>query len=142
MSVRGGIRLRRKLNGLAPSARKAIGAALAASVLELDGLAKERISGGGRSGRTYTRRSVSHTASAAGEYPKTDRGQLVASLFNRVSFDGLKAWFGTRLNYGRYLEYGTSRMAARPWLRPTFVDLEGKIKGRINKAVKAALERG
>jgi HK97 gp10 family phage protein len=139
MTVRNASRLIGKLNALPMKARGGIGKALAVSVMELDAIAKQRISGGTRSGRVYKRRSVAHTASAPGEYPKSDTGQLVASLFFKVAPDNLRAWFGTKLNYGKYLEYGTSRMKARPWLRPTFRALEGKISERVARAVKQAM---
>ncbi|WP_342150235.1 hypothetical protein [Methylorubrum sp. SB2] len=139
MTVRNTGRLIRKLQALPLDARAGIGRALTVSVVEMDAHAKTRIQGGGRSGRTYRRRGVTHQASAPGEFPKTDRGQLVASLFFRVGGDRLSAMFGTALLYGRYLEYGTSRMAARPWLRPTFRTLEPQARQRIRDAVQAAL---
>ena len=141
MTVRGADKLMKQLRRLPLDARAGIGRALAVSVMELDSYAKQKIQGGGRGGRTYHRRSVTHQSSAAGEYPKTDTGQLVSSLFFRVGADKLSAFFGTKLAYGRYLEFGTSRMAPRPWLRPTLKANEGRISDRLKQAVNVTIRK-
>lgn len=141
MAVKGADKLIKKLNQIPIDMRSGIGTALAASVVQMDAYAKQKIQGGGRSGRVYRRRSVSHQASAPGEYPKTDRGQLVASLFFKVGTDKLSAFFGTKLDYGKYLEFGTGRMAPRPWLRPTFKANKASITARIKQAVSDALRK-
>lgn len=139
--VRNTSRLIRKLNQLPLDARNGIGQALTESVVQLDTYAKQKIQGGSRSGRVYRRRTITHRASAPGEFPKTDRGQLVASLFFRVAGNRLSAYFGTNLSYGRYLEFGTSRMAARPWLKPTFRANLDAIRSRVADAVADALKK-
>lgn len=141
MAVRNADRLIRKLQQLPIDARAGIGKALAVSVVEMDAHAKEKIQGGARGGRVYRRGGVTHQASAPGEFPKTDRGQLVASLFFRVAGNRLSAVFGSKLGYARALEYGTSRMRARPWLRPTFREKQESAARRIMDAVAAALRR-
>ena len=76
---------------------------------------------GGRAGRFYKKKSVVHHASAAGEFPKTDTGELVSNI--NVRKIGKKDYdVGSRLGapHGFWLEYGTRNMAARPWLRPSF----------------------
>lgn len=137
--IRGADAVISKLGKLPLSMRVGIGKALATSVVQMDAYAKEKIQGGSRSGRVYRRRSVTHQASAPGEYPKTDRGQLVGSLFFEVAADRLSAIFGTNLIYGKYLEFGTSRMKARPWLRPTFKANADAITARVAQAVREAL---
>ncbi len=141
MTVRGADKLIKKLQKLPLDMRAGIGTALAISVVELDAYAKQKISGGGRSGRTYRRRTVTHQASAPGEFPKSDTGQLVSSLFFRIAANKLGAFFGTKLAYGRYLEFGTSRMRARPWLRPTLKANADRITVRVRAAVNEALRR-
>lgn len=77
------------------------------------------IQSGGRSGRIYKRRSVTHLASGPGEPPKTDTGNLVKNItVNRnkqLDYD-----VGSRkgAGYGFWLEMGTSKMLPRPWLKP------------------------
>lgn len=141
MTVRNADRLMSKLKRLPMDMRGGIGNALAVSVAELDTYAKQQISGGGRSGRIYRRRSVTHQASAPGEFPKSDTGQLISSLFFRVGGDKLSSFFGTALNYGRYLEFGTSRMRKRPWLRPTLKANATTIVARVRAAVNEALRQ-
>ncbi len=142
MAVRNADRLIRQLSQLRLDARAGIGKALATSVVQMDAYAKEKIQGGGRSGKTYRRRSITHQASAPGEFPKTDTGQLVASLYFRVAADKLSAFFGTKLLYGSFLEFGTSRMRARPWLRPTLKANQDSIRERVGQAVTDALRKG
>lgn len=141
MTVRNADRLQKKLLKLPVDARLGIGRALAVSVVKLDEYAKEKIQGGGRAGRTYRRGKRTHQASAAGEFPKSDYGQLTRSFFIRVAADKLSAFFGTKLAYGRYLEFGTSRMRARPWLRPTLKANAAEISDRIRTAVNEAMRR-
>ncbi|WP_017993830.1 hypothetical protein [Rhizobium leguminosarum] len=141
MTVRNADKLIKKLQRLPLDLRGGIGSALMLSVIEMDAYAKQHISSGGRSGRTYRRGSIPHQASAPGEFPKTDSGELVASLFFRVGANKLSAFFGTKLAKGKWLEFGTSRMRARPWLRPTFMALRDKITTRVRSAVNETLRK-
>lgn len=134
-------RLVRRLNAIPVEARAGIGRALAKGVLRLDAYAKEKIQGGSRSGRVYRRRSVSHQASAPGEFPKTDKGQLVSSLFFSVATNKLSARWGTALAYGRYLEFGTGTMLSRPWMRPTFQANHAAISVSVVTEVRAAIRK-
>lgn len=142
MAVKGADKLIRQLKALPIELRAGIGTALAQSVVEMDAYAKEKIQGGSRSGRTYRRRTIVHRASAPGEFPKSDTGQLVSSLYFKIASDKLSAFFGTKLNYGTYLEYGTSRMRARPWLLPTLKAKREAIVARMKAAVAEALKKG
>lgn len=146
MIVQNADRLIRRLSTLSLEARRGIGKELARAVVQLDAYGKQKIQGGSRGGRVYRRRSVTHQASAPGEFPKTDTGQLVGSLFFRVASDKLSAVWGTALAYGRYLEFGTSTMLSRPWLRPTFAanraDIEAGVNGAVREAIRQAVRRG
>src|SRR5258707_12595277 len=85
---------------------------------EIRNTAVTNISRGVRHGATYKRRTVTHQASAPGEYPKTDTGRLVASI--RTNFRFLEADIGSDVNYSQFLETGTKYMMPRPWLQPSF----------------------
>lgn len=56
----------------------------------------------------------------AKELCAVDTGRLRSSINWRLARDsrGLAAIIGTNVEYAPYLEFGTSRMAARPFLRP------------------------
>ena len=86
---------------------------------------------GTRSGRIYkkTRLGKTHQASAPGEPPKSDLGRLVGSLNTRVTRDAnaINGDLTVGTDYAQGLEYGTSRMAARPFMRPTLAALKQKI---------------
>lgn len=74
---------------------------------------------GGRSGRWYG----NHRASAPGEAPAMDSG-LLANTIGVSSVPGvdndLAAMVVANADYAPHLEFGTSRMAPRPFLRPAF----------------------
>ena len=72
------------------------------------------------SGRSYTRRSVQHTASTAGNPPNTDTGNLVRNITVNKIQGGYDVGSRAGAPYGFWLEFGTLKMAPRPWLSPAF----------------------
>lgn len=72
--------------------------------------AKKSMEGGGRP----------HTPSRPGEPPHVDTGRLRSSITHEVeeTLTGIVGRVGTNVVYGRFLELGTSKMKARPFLRP------------------------
>jgi phage gpG-like protein len=69
---------------------------------------------GPKSGRLYQRSGgKSHQASAPGEAPAIDYGHLVNSIQMEVT-GPLTAIVYSNTEYAPYLEFGTTRMAARP----------------------------
>ncbi len=78
------------------------------------------------SGRTYSRGGRSHQASAPGDGPAVDTGRLRQSIaVVRVADGHYKV--GTNVQYAPFLEFGTRRMAPRPFMRPA---LEAERAGR------------
>lgn len=73
-------------------------------------------------GRLYRKSHPSrlHVASSPGEAPAFDLGKLHDSVRSGpgVDAEGIYADTGTDLDYGLFLEMGTSKMEPRPWLRP------------------------
>jgi len=59
-------------------------------------------------------------ASTPGQPPHKRTARLQTSISWRLGEDeeGLYADIGTAVEYGVYLEFGTDRMAARPFMRP------------------------
>ena len=148
-------RLQKKLRRIPELNRRGVRGAIANSALALQGDAARSIQQGARSGRIYTTEFFTdaqgrvrpigkrppHQASAPGEPPKSDeggRGGLAGSIFAELSEDGLSAEVGTDVKYGTHLEFGTRKMAARPWLQPAFERNKDKIRARVEKAAKAA----
>lgn len=48
---------------------------------------------------------------------------------------------GSRAFYGRFLEFGTSKLAARPWLRPAFDTKAPEALAKMGKALGKGIER-
>ena len=70
-----------------------------------------------KSGIAYERGSGTHVASAPGEMPAIDTGALVNSI--QSDKDGRTgAVVYSAMEYAVHLEYGTVRMAARPFFTP------------------------
>ena len=79
-------------------------------------------------------------ASAPGQFPMSDTGRLANSVeFNLPAAGRLMGEVGTNVIYGRYLEFGTSRMAARPWLLPSFERAKVGVEARLKKAIEARI---
>lgn len=66
--------------------------------------------------REMRRNIAGPSPSKPGDFPGLDHGTLRSSVnFNLIPAE-MKSKIGTHLKYGRWLEYGTSRMLARPWV--------------------------
>ena len=94
-----------------------------------------------KTGRLYQRRGRVHQASAPGEAPASDTGTLVRNITTRYSEDG-KAFVGivaAHTHYAASLEYGTPRMAPRPFMRPALANKREEIDQAVQAAVKQAL---
>lgn len=65
--------------------------------------------------------------SAAKRLCPVDTGRLRASITHGLARDdaGIFGWVGTDVEYAPYVELGTSRMAARPYLRPALAEALG-----------------
>lgn len=70
-------------------------------------------------GRELARRAVSVDRAAKGACP-VDTGRLRSSINWRLASDsrGLLAIVGTNVEYAPFIEFGTRRMGAQPFLRP------------------------
>lgn len=97
------------------------------------------IQSGPKTGRVYTRRGVSHQASAPGEPPATDTGRLVNSITTEYDAAKLTGTVSANTEYAEFLEYGTQTMAERPFMRPALANKQEKIIEDMKKEVAAAL---
>lgn len=113
-------------------------ALLAASIM-LEGNIKKKISRGGRSGTTYGIGGKRAQRSAPGEPPKSDTGRLVSSISHeRMGF--LNYAVGANVHYAGYLELGTRKMAARPYLQPTLKEHENEIEQMVLRAMQESFD--
>lgn len=87
----------------------------------------------GSSGNTYG----NHTASAPGQPPNSDTGYLASHIFIDMDNDSKGASVESQADYSEALEFGTSKMAARPFMQPALeenrkriVQMYAKLKAR------------
>jgi len=99
---------------------------------------KIRQRGGGKTVIRYDPTRV-HQVSLPGEPPAGDTGRLMSAVGHSVDIDGLGAKVSiSGVGYAKDLEFGTSKMAARPVLGPTFEEEKPKLKRRIINAIRRA----
>ena len=116
-------------------AEDALGKDVVATALEINTAVKKRIQRGAKTGRVYVRGNVTHQASAPGESPATDTGTLASSVYFEQNTK-LSSTIGSRLAYAYYLEYSTTRIAARPaWVPETEIG-QKKLNARVEKTMK------
>ncbi len=95
----------------------------------------------GRTGRQYTRGSVTRTASAPGEAPATDTGRLRQSIasFQAEQGKNVVAKLGASAEYGKALELGTATIEPRPWV--SRIVTEAPRRDRIKRAFDAGARK-
>jgi len=86
------------------------------TAFDIQGNAQASMSGH-KSGQVYERYGRAHQASAPGEAPAIDTGYLQNSIAVEMLSD-LQAIVFTNALYAEYLEFGTARMAPRPYMVP------------------------
>jgi HK97 gp10 family phage protein len=90
--------------------------------------------------KTYGKKG--HHPSLPGNPPAVDTGTLRRSITYSVDEDKLVGYVGSNLKdppYGAYLEFGTSRLKPRPWLKPATEKSMEKIKEIMAGAVKVGI---
>jgi phage gpG-like protein len=81
-------------------------------------------------------------ASLPGTPPNTDTGRAVQSMGFEFENEGLAGVVGTNLKYLAWFEFGTQKVAARPWLQPAYWSVinSGMIATLLLKETKDALK--
>ena len=92
-------------------------------------------------------KTTPHHPSLPGNPPAPDTGNLRNSIRYEIHAESRSPYgvVGTTQNdppYGQYLEYGTSKVAPRPWLRPVMEKNNEWIRQSIAKAVGRGLKGG
>lgn len=97
--------------------------------------AVQSIQSHGSAGRVYEKYNPrrTHTASTEGNPPNTDTGFLVSNIHLVIDGDKLGVSVESRADYSEALEFGTSKMGARPFLQPALEENRGKIRSKYRK---------
>lgn len=101
----------------------------AGQLIELD--AERSITAGSISG-------ANHIPSAPGQPPNADTRFLDSNIETEIGGPGLVT-VTSRANYSAALEYGTSRMAARPFMRPATERNRRKVVELVGDAVNITI---
>ena len=97
---------------------------IASGVQDTMNTAKTSIQQHQSKGRTYGK----HTASVAGNPPNSDTGFLANNIFMVLDADKIGGAVESRADYSGFLEFGTSKMGARPYLQPALEENKPKIR--------------
>jgi HK97 gp10 family phage protein len=103
----------------------------AANVIQVE--AQLSITNGSVSGRY-------HVPSNPGEPPKNDTGVLADNI-ETIQTEPLRAEVNSNAPYSSHLEYGTSRIAPRPFMRPAVMRGLPESKQILTDAVQAAVRK-
>lgn len=142
VKVEGLDRLNKMTAAVQSEIKKELTIALKASGEKVRGEAIQSILAGNKSGKKYKRGAKIHTASAAGEAPANDSGRLAGSIHTIVSGDEALIIAGRgQVRYAKMLEYGTSKMAERPFMYPAVEKSKNWIIKRLNDAVIRAARK-
>ena len=111
--------------------------------LKVETEAKKRIQRGPKTGRIYRRGNTTHQASAPGESPASDKGRLASSINTQEVSGSRKLAFEvqTSLKYSTSLEFGTSKMAPRPFMLPALETHKKDIVRDIGRAIQTATKK-
>ena len=84
--------------------------------------AKKRCQKGPKSGEIYEKYNPrrTHQASAKGEAPATDTGNLVNGIQVEIEAGGMVGYIKSNAFYSNWLEFGTTKMKARPYMYPAY----------------------
>ena len=105
------------------------------------GEAIRSIQQGAKSGKTYKKYNPTrtHKASAPGEAPASDTGFLVSNIRVKDQKDFVEV--RSEASYSKFLEYGTSKMLARPFMFPAMEKSKPKIAEVILQKIKQSLDK-
>lgn len=123
------------LDAITPRTRRLLGAVVRKTTFDLEAHAKASMSGPKR-GRAYKRKGVVHIASAPGEAPAIDTGNLANSIQARM-VDDLTGEVDVAADYGPALEFG-GKNAARPFMQPA----ADAVQPGFDKACEVAARKG
>lgn len=105
------------------------------------GEAVKSIQSGAKSGIVYEKYNPrrTHRASAPGEAPASDTGNLVSKIIVKQKSKNITN-VESNANYSAFLEYGTSKMEPRPFMLPAFEKSKKPITEATFKRVVKKIE--
>lgn len=112
---------------------------LIAGALKVKGEMIRRINSPPKTGTVYTRRGIVHQASAPGEAPATDTGALVNSIDIFPNPSLLQVVVNVSAAYAAALEYGTVKMAPRPYARVSLFAMLPLVEQDVARSISKAL---
>jgi len=122
------------LAALAPMVQSKVEEALAATAYSVEADIKTAMAEP-KTGELYKRGKRMHQASAPGEAPAIDTGLLVNSI--ATAQEGpLRYSVAAAAEYAIHLEYGTHKMAARPFMRPAMERAKPVLRDLVAKALR------
>jgi hypothetical protein len=107
------------------------------TALDIQARAQMAIMNPPKSGRIYRRGNVAHQASAPGEAPATDTGNLVNSAYTK-KLGQADYETGFTAEYAAHLEFGApnAHIAPRPYLRPAVEAVRDAFMSAIRRIVE------
>ena len=142
INLKGQDEVLKALQEMSADVEKAVQNGLLQTAFLAQSVAQQSILKGPKTGRIYKRgkRGRTHQASAPGEPPANDTGRLASSLRAEVSTEALTASLIAGTTYAIHLEYGTTKMAARPFMRPAAEKVAPKgvelIRAQLDKVMR------
>ena len=149
LNIRNIDRINRRLMGIEKKAKKNVAKVVKSTAADMENNIVREMRLSPASGARYGR----HIASASGNAPRIDHGDLVNAVKTRISrlrstsatigvHAGERDRDGNNLAERAYwLEVGTSRMDPRPVYGPTMRKFRGKFENDVRKAIKQALKQ-
>ncbi|WP_368389778.1 HK97-gp10 family putative phage morphogenesis protein [Sphingobium sp. AS12] len=139
VDVKGHRRLVSRFKKMAsPAMEKRLGKALFAAGEIVEDRAKGSIMAGSASGHSGGKHQ--HVASKPGEAPNNDLGGLHGNI-ETVQTGVLEVEISSNAEYSAALEFGTSKMEARPFMGPAARETKGEVVALINEAIRHELRK-
>ena len=96
-----------------------------------------------KTGEVYTKRGgVTHQASAPGEAPAGDTGNLAKLITTTYDFSNMVGIVDSAADYSAFLEFGTKNMEARPFMRPALANMRSQIPNLLTAEVRGIFGGG
>ena len=95
-----------------------------------------------RKGKTVTRYNPTRTIkiSEVGDAPAGDTGFLANQIYLKIDGNGLGGSVISNADYSQFLEFGTIKMGARPFMQPAAEKNRKKYSEQLKKGIKEGLK--